>query len=458
MSKRTLIVSQYADPNLVGGNNNVNRQANALKQALGLDVEILTCPDGDGWTGPFPSADDSVRFSCFEWVSQDFNYHIVKLPKTLFERVPNDIDWQLAVEFGIKLLTKINPSIVHLQHWRGLWWILESANQLSIPTVYTPHDWGIGCLRTILVKGDGGMCDGLVDIDKCVKCIWKGRGLIGKMNELLVSTSMGENLFEILNHPSVEQVLTKHGAVRHGLRKRVNLNYQRAKDLLSSLSAIIVPNCFAKVFYRQFDIPENRIYVVPWYYDLTVSVVTKPLDRGKIVFGFIGRISPEKGLDKIFDALLKVDVPNPIHLVVAGAIQGEYAEKLRGKYRYNVGKHSVEWMGWMPHEEVHKFYERVDAVIISSECIENGPLTLIESFAFKRPVIISDSPTAREFVKDGETGYLVPINSVASLGDILRKISLDPNELVGMKDNLPIIKSSVSYASVVSCIYTAIES
>lgn len=455
---KVLFVSQYADPELVGGNNNVYRQAKALRHNLDVEIEILTWPENDTWSGPLPTADESARFTHMEWDYQGLNYHIVKLPRKLLKRPLGEDDWKQAVEIGCVLLRKINPSIVHLQHWRGLWWILESANRLSIPTVYTPHDWGMCCLRTILVKGEGCMCDGVVDVEKCAECIWKGRNLLGKANEFMVSSAMGEHLIEKMAHFSViERWLSKHDAVRIGLRKRIALNYQRAKLVLTNLSAIIVPNSFAKSFYRQFGVPENRIHVEPWYYDLTVPVNTRRVDNAQIVFGYIGRISPEKGVKKIFEALSDDSLPNPIHLVIAGEIIGEYAGQLYSKFRHKVGKHSVEWMGWVPHETVNKFYEKVDVVIISSECIENGPLTLIEAFAFKRPVIIPDMPSARDFVREGQTGYFTAFTSTESLVDAIRKASLNPNILLGMKDNMPTIKSSVAYATVIKDIYKSID-
>ena len=454
---KILFVSKYADPNPVGGNNNVYRQAKALKHTLGVDVEILTWPEKDDWSGPLPSGGESAKFVPMEWCYEGLNYHLVKLPIKLLERTLSDRDWEQAVEIGCELLRKINPSIVHLQAWRGLWWILESANRLSIPTVYTTHDWGMCCLRTILVKGEDVLCDGVVDVEKCARCIWKGRNLLGKANELVVSTMMGERLIEKMSRfPVIERWLSGHLAVRLGLRKRVTLNYNRVKSALANLSAIIVPNSFAKSFFRQF-VAEDRIYVEPWYYDLTAPINIGRVDSAQMVFGYIGRISPEKGVNRIFEALSNDSLPNPIRLVIAGEIAGEYAKQLYAKFRHNVGKHSVEWMGWLPHKTVHKFYEKVDVVIIPSEWIENGPLTMIEAFAFKRPVIITDIATARDFVREGQTGYFMAVASTKSLVDAIKKASSNPNNLLAMKDNMPTIKSSVDYATVVRDIYKSIE-
>lgn len=457
MPKRVLFVSQYTDPNLVGGNNNVYRQAKALRHSLGVNLEILTWPVNDHWSGPLPEPIGTNRFSHRNWSYEGLNYHLVNLPvKFLERRVLSDSDWEQAVEVGRELLEQIKPSVVHLQHWRGLWWMLESARQLSIPTVYTAHDWGIACQRTILVKGEGSLCDGIVNVDKCFECIWKGRNLLGKVNEALVSTVLGEQLIELLDKTPIEPFLVRSGAVRIGLRKRLKLQKNRVKRVLSNLSALIVPNSFAKSFYHQFGLSENRIHIVPWYSDLTAPQIHKTLDPYKITLGYIGRISPEKGIEKIFEALSDDLIKQPIHIVMAGAIQDSYAEQLQLKYKTNVGNHSVEWMGWVSQQNVHTFFEKVDVVIISSDCIENGPLTLMESFAFKRPVIITDMPSARDLVKDGRTGYLFAFGSSESLKKTIQKVVLNPNALLAMRDNIPNIKTSVEYAAVVKGIYETI--
>lgn len=458
MSKPILFVSQYVEPNLVGGNNNVYRQAKALKHDLGVNVDILTWPaGGDAWTGPVPAASLSgTEIPFLTWAYDGLNYHVVQLPEELLGRVLKESEWENAVAIGCELLRKIDPAIVHLQHWRGLWWILESANRLAIPTVYTPHDWGMGCLRTILVKGEGGLCDGSVSSAKCTRCIWRGRNLLGKLNELVVSTALGEALLERIERTPLEPFLARHGAVRLGLRKRFHLNNTRAKRVLSRLSAIIVPNQFAKTFFLQFGIPELKIHVEPWYYDLNKPALSAPVISERLRMGFIGRISPEKGVQRIFDALLSDDIPNPIHLVIAGEIQGEYARGLHARFKDRVGKHSVEWLGFIPHEEVHRFYTNVDVVIISSECIENGPLTLVESFAFKCPVIMSDTPTARNYVEEGQTGYFYTYDSTASLVQAINRAICNPGNLLAMRPNIPTFKSSAAYGEAVRAVYERI--
>jgi glycosyltransferase involved in cell wall biosynthesis len=196
--------------------------------------------------------------------------------------------------------------------------------------------------------------------------------------------------------------------------------------------------------------------VLPWYYDLSPSRPTTREPGKTLSLGYIGRISEDKGVRRIFEALLDAGITNPIHLVIAGAISGEYATRLFSKYTDHVGKHSVEWMGWIAHREIHRFYQKVDAVLIPSEWIENGPLTLIESAAFKRPVIITDIPTIRSIVQEGHTGYLARFGSTESLSNAIKRASEYPETLIEMGRNMPPVASSIAYASALERIYETV--
>jgi glycosyltransferase involved in cell wall biosynthesis len=456
MPRPVLMVSQFADPCLVGGNNNVYRQARALQQALGLELEVLTWPEGDSWSGPIPPAVPTEGWSSLTASLRGLKYDIVRLPLPLIERVVRERDWRYAVDLGCELLEQIDPSVVHLQHWRGLWWILESAHRLSIPTVYTAHDWGLGCLRTILVKGEGGLCDGIVEREKCLACIWSGRNLVGRVNELLVSNALGEQAIQVLDHGVLRKWLSSRGAVRLGLRKRLDMHLQRSRECLERTGAVIVPSTFARRFFGQLGVPEDRIHVEPWYYDPPAGDARPHIAGERIVLGYVGRISPEKGLHRLFDALSRGTVNEPIHLVVAGAIEGRYAESLQRAFARNVERHSVEWMGWIAHEDIGKFYERVDGVCLPSEWMDNTPLALLESFAFRRPVVISDLPSVADLVQDGRNAIVVEFGSTASLASGIRRVAAREVDLRELAANIPPVRSSVSYARAIKVIYDSV--
>ena len=434
---RILFVSLYAEPQLVGGNNNVFRQAKSVCEIPGAAVEILTWP--------------------LECEREGLCYRVVGLPKTWQDRILTDSEWDAAVALGVCLLQQIQPTIVHLQHWRGLWWILEAAQRLSIPTVYSVHDWGMVCLRTILVTGEGALCDGRVDAQKCAACVWKGRSCLGKFNESFVSCRAGEMVMEFLFRTRACDFLLSRGALRAGLRSRIDRNVERARRILGRLDALIVANSFAGDFFSQFGVAKDDTHVLPWYYDgpPVSEQRARRTDEG-ITLGYIGRISPEKGLHLLIQAILQMQATGPIRLVIAGAVDNPYAEQLCRRHPDRIGEHRVEWLGWMPHGDVSKFYSRVDVVVIPSLWMDNTPLTLIESCHYHRPVIAVDIPPTRDLVRNGVNGYLFPFGDARALAQIVREMAANPDLVARLSRKIPGVLSAQEYGTKLVEVYRSL--
>ena len=357
---KVLMISRYAEPQLVGGNNNVFRQASSLTAAPGIRVEVLTWPFNDRWTGSIPqraATDGPPDVPYLLCERAGLTYHVITLPHIWNDRVLTDAEWTAAVDTGMRLLDKLQPSMIHLQHWAGLWWMLEAAQRLQIPTVYTSHDWGLACLRTILITGWGQLCDGVVRTDKCVKCIYAGRNLIGKVNEGVASLPIGEQMLRYLYDTRMQNRLMTRGVVRIDLKKRVGLALERVQQVVSSAQALIVPSSFGRAFFSQLGVPDERIHVLPWYYD-PPALPPAPLAKRQASWSWVTSADCRLRRASIcsLTAISTVRSTSPIRLLIAGAIDNQYAAALRRRYPYLIGEHSVEWLGWVSHDDVARVY------------------------------------------------------------------------------------------------------
>ena len=126
---------------------------------------------------------------------------------------------------------------------------------------------------------------------------------------------------------------------------------------------------------------------------------------------YVGRISPEKGLDWILSCLEFDTKLQPINIRIAGAIDSPFARQLFKKYPAFCGRHSLSWLGWASESQI---YDSTHAILLPSLWMDNTPLTLIEAFANKIPVIASDIPTFREFIEVNENGFLFEMYDQAS--------------------------------------------
>jgi glycosyltransferase involved in cell wall biosynthesis len=63
---------------------------------------------------------------------------------------------------------------------------------------------------------------------------------------------------------------------------------------------------------------------------------------------------------------------------------------------------------------------------------EGTPRTVLEAMAMGRPIITTDAPGCRETVVNGDNGFLVPVKSVESLIEAMRRFIDDPKLAVSM--------------------------
>ena len=122
---------------------------------------------------------------------------------------------------------------------------------------------------------------------------------------------------------------------------------------------------------------------------------------------FIGRLTQIKRPDRLLEAFSIVleKVPSSV-LLMAG--EGELFESTK-----QTGAHfgdSVRFLGW--RSDLAVLFAAADVAVLSSDN-EGMPVTLIEASMAGVPCVTTDVGSAREVVLDNETGFVVPIDSVA---------------------------------------------
>jgi len=130
------------------------------------------------------------------------------------------------------------------------------------------------------------------------------------------------------------------------------------------------------------------------------------------VFGFIGRINADKGINELVYVMQNLMQNNTnLYLIVVGPedkIQGIDSAAL--KWLRN--EENVVLTGYTSEPE--KFIAAIDIVLLPSYREGFGNI-VIEAGALKVPTIASDIPGPRSSIIDGETGFLIPCKSVKSL-------------------------------------------
>lgn len=114
-------------------------------------------------------------------------------------------------------------------------------------------------------------------------------------------------------------------------------------------------------------------------------------------FLFLGRLSPEKGVDTLLSAWRKVDAD----LDVVG--DGPQAAALR-----RAPPTGVTFRGAVDPSEVAGLLRNARALLVPSIGYEAQPRSILEAYAAGVPVVASRIGAVTELVQDGESGLLVP--------------------------------------------------
>lgn len=170
------------------------------------------------------------------------------------------------------------------------------------------------------------------------------------------------------------------------------------------------------------------------------------------VLGFMGRLHPKKGLERLIDsvAVLKEQGIGAI-VRIAGSGDPWYVAKLRQRVESRGLSNAVEWCGWLSSPlDVQTFYASIDALVMPSD-FECFGLSAAEAAVEGIPVVVSSTTGMAEFVSRFALGA-VSQPSVPDLAEALKTtIGCDvaPEGTMSFAEHV----SAKSHAETLECVY-----
>ncbi len=120
-------------------------------------------------------------------------------------------------------------------------------------------------------------------------------------------------------------------------------------------------------------------------------------------FAFVGRISPEKRVDRAIDIAVRCGVPIKIAAKIDRTDEVYFKEHVEKLFRHPL----VEYIGEIGETEKRGLLGQARALLFPIDWPEPFGLVLIESFACGTPVIAYRHGSVPELMEEGVTGYLV---------------------------------------------------
>ncbi|MBI4199940.1 MAG: glycosyltransferase family 4 protein [Chloroflexi bacterium] len=204
--------------------------------------------------------------------------------------------------------------------------------------------------------------------------------------------------------------------------------YQRVRALDAWLPLVdvhVVDSRFMQTRLAEAGIAADRIHILPSYILMEqASLAAEGPGQDERTVLFVGRFTPEKGLKFLFEAMARV--PPPWRLVVAG--HGYQAEEMQALAAHLQLPGAVEFfVGWLDRERLGGLYRACRLLVVPSAWPEPFGLVGPEAMSYGKPVVGFDVGGIPDWLRDGETGYLVPPGDVGHLAERIARLLDDPD-------------------------------
>jgi glycosyltransferase involved in cell wall biosynthesis len=212
----------------------------------------------------------------------------------------------------------------------------------------------------------------------------------------------------------IAAVATSHGFIGGGWKNRVYEYLMRRA--FRSYDAVVAVSQPMFDFLRDAGVPADRLHCTPNAWSEGLPFVDRAAARDRLGIphdaacaGFAGRVSHEKGMDVLLDALTRMASPPLLAVIGDGPLRTglEQAAHDRG-----IAGH-VRWCGAVPNAGT--LMKAFDVFVLSSRT-EGTPMVLLEAIAAGVPVVATAVGGIPDVVSSDEA-LLVPSEDPGSLAD-----------------------------------------
>jgi glycosyltransferase involved in cell wall biosynthesis len=192
-------------------------------------------------------------------------------------------------------------------------------------------------------------------------------------------------------------------------------------------------------FYQEVGVPAEKLSVIrngieipelPSANDVAELREELGIPADSTVFGFVGRLAPQKRLKDLlwaFELVMSHDLD--VHFVIVG--DGPERSRLETFARQVRVDERVRFLGH--REDASSLLPMFDIFWMASE-FEGQSNSLMEAMAAARPVVVSDIAPNRELVSNEKTGLVVPVTDRAAFTQAALRLLREPDLAAGFGD------------------------
>lgn len=286
---------------------------------------------------------------------------------------------------------RFQPAVVHFHNTFPLISpaAYRAARKQGPAIVQTLHNFRLTCNNGVLLR-DGKVCE------DCVGRMFAWPGIVHRCYRDSVCASAG-----VATMTATHRLL---GTWKHAVDAYIAMSYFQRERLIKA------------------GVPDAKMHIKPNF----------AYDPGKLGTGdggyamYLGRLSPEKGVNVLIDAWRHINGRIPLRLVGNGPLQNLAAEAQKTIP-------GVQWLAGQSDEQVRELMARAAFLVVPSINYEGFPRTIVEAFSFGTPVVTSGFGSMVEIVAHGESGLHFTPGNAEDLAAKAVSLFSAPDRLAAMR-------------------------
>ncbi len=317
-------------------------------------------------------------------------------------------------------LGKVAPDVVLF----GLFWdfvaVAQAATKHGIPYAIILHLYSLFCYQGMLLRPDGKICDGIVNLAKCRGCVTSAWSVRHRINSFFAGKLPVRLRKKIQNKIPLSRYIRELDEV-----------FTKGRAFAEGASLLIAPTAFVRSVLEKSGVDSSKIAVIPHgvaqqlvsYAEMNdASGVINCRDENSEVkefnFTVMSRLSREKGIKTLISAFKGISHEKKAILNIFGTGPDNYVSGLKTLARTD---HRIRFHGAITHSDVPEKISKADVIVVPSECHEISGLAAREALALGIPVIASSLGGLPEAVIHERNGLLFKPGDVEELRRTLER-------------------------------------
>jgi glycosyltransferase involved in cell wall biosynthesis len=291
-----------------------------------------------------------------------------------------------------QLIKDYRPDIVHIHN---IWYeithsIILEIKRNNIPIIMTLHDYRSICPNHQM----------LIKKELCSRCI-KGAYVNAILRRCLIGSLIRSTCGALINYFNTF-ILQSY--------KYINL--------------FISPSLFLLQKIKESNLGRN-IEVTNLPYCIDLANYHPEYENREETIVYFGRLSYEKGLDVLLDAVKNIDIT--LKIIGTGPMEDCLRKKIKAESITN-----VQLMGFLSREQIIQDVSKSLFSVLPSLWYENYPNSIIESFALGKPIVASRIGGIPELIRDRENGLLFSTGDSEDLKSKIESMLVDKKMILDM--------------------------